>query len=1434
MADNYYLGIDTGSVTTSVVLMNDNGDIVNSMYEFHHGHPLRHLTAFLHTLPEGAKYAVAINTGTPLRFKHAREFDERVATIHAVKKFSPDCRTLLVVGGEKFGLIEFDERGNYLNFKGNTSCAAGTGSFLDQQAKRLNLSSIEEFSEIALQNSGDAPKIASRCSVFAKTDIIHAQQEGYTLAQICDGLTQGLAKNVVDTLFTGNSIPGSFIFAGGVALNGAVVRHINSLTGKQCLVPERPQHIVATGIAQLLKESADKNFVNHAEIIPIDVSEKEEKAYYFPPLELQLSQYPDFSSYRSYRFRSKFHFKATDVEVDCYTPPADTTETFMLGIDIGSTSTKAVLLRKDGTVFAGLYTRTSGRPVEAVQTLFEAILDLGEQMNVTPVISGLATTGSGRKLIGTIFKADTIIDEITAHARAAYELDPDVDTIIEIGGQDAKFTTMHNGMVTFSIMNNVCAAGTGSFIEEQAKKLHCPIEEYTERTLGMSSPLSSDRCTVFMERDLNHYFTMGYTVNEILTSVLHSIRDNYLSKVAVEKNIGNKIFFQGATAKNKSLVAAFEQRLKKPIMVSPFCHLTGALGAALVMKDEMARPTEFRGLHLFKSNIPIESEICELCSNHCKVKIADVHGEKAAYGFLCGRDFESETYVRQGLSHDIIAMRKRHFKPQKLTAGRSNGVILGIPAGLHLSEELPMWEYFFTTLGFSVITGTKYKNAVKIGKKAVDAEFCAPINSFVGQVLELDKEADYLFVPAILMSRERPANKQLMRFYCYYTQFASSLVAGLIPEPGKLLSPLIYYFDSGKNAADILHGMLESISPQPLSRKYVRQVYNEAVAYYESGIANLKNEAASKISAATDITVVLTGRPYTLLNDTMNSKIPSIFSRQGVLSLYQEMIDYGNFDFSSIDPLINAQPWSHGAAILKAAYYTAMTPGLYPVLVTSFKCSPDSFIIDYFKDVLDTLGKPYLVLQLDDHDSSIGYETRIEAAIRSFRNHAKGTLNVKKPSKDYNYNPKIYSHRTTGSSVLEGKTLLIPSWDHIACSLITANLRGAGIDARLLEESPSSIQRSLAHNNGQCIPLNAIAQNAIDFIEKYGLDPSKTVLWSIEARLACNIRMFPYYTDYIFKNYGKGMEKVGIYQGELTFYDISSATALNAYYGYMIGGMLTKTACKIRPYEIEEGMTDRTINMALNMLSAMFENRSDRHTVLQEISEMLSSIPVRKEKRPKVAIFGDLYARDNDVMNGDLVRFIERHGGEVITTPYSDYLKMIADPYLDQLVHEGYPVDSLLLRVLFPIASTVEKKIYKYFEPILKEPLMEKPVRTKEILEEFNVKYFQNGESFDNLLKILSLIERYPDISFFVQTNPAFCCPSLVTEAMADQIERKTGKPIVTVTYDGTGGNKNDVLIPYLTFPRDGEQRPTIGWSGKQDRYPGKAVRTLLKLWSLD
>ena len=593
------LGIDIGSVTISVAEIGPEKEIIKTAYQFHHGNIPETLTEILNAFSSEHISGIAATSSTPSIIRAVRRYDNRLAIIAAARYFHEKIGAILVVGGETFSLIGFDRDGHYRSFRTNTSCAAGTGSFLDQQARRLNLRDTRELSDRAFSNSSSIPGIASRCAVFAKTDLVHAQQEGYSLEQICDGLCYGLARNITDTLTMDRDLLEPVIFTGGVCRNRAVVKHIKSITGKEIL-PDETGVYGAIGAAFLMaEECCGEKTESCKSLNDLVYRETSQKKYFHEPLMLKLSEHPDFEGIEHYEYRDSNTADLHSVEVDIYktlTPLSDIE--LLLGLDVGSTSTKAVLMDRAGEVLAGFYTGTAGRPVAAVQRLFSSIADMSENKKAVIRIAGAASTGAGRKFAGKIMGADIVIDEISAHARAAREIDPDVDTIIEIGGQDSKFTTLKNGMVTFSIMNNVCAAGTGSFIEEQARKLNCPLSEYSKRAEGCRSPIVSDRCTVFMERDMNHYMSEGYSVDEVLASVLHAIRENYLTKVAVEGSIGNRIFFQGATAKNRALVAAFEQRLQKPIHVSRYCHLTGAWGAALTLLDEFSVETGFRGIDL--------------------------------------------------------------------------------------------------------------------------------------------------------------------------------------------------------------------------------------------------------------------------------------------------------------------------------------------------------------------------------------------------------------------------------------------------------------------------------------------------------------------------------------------------------------------------------------------------------------------------------------------------------------------------------------------------------------------------------------------------------------------------------------------------------------------------------------------------------------------
>ena len=815
--------------------------------------------------------------------------------------------------------------------------------------------------------------------------------------------------------------------------------------------------------------------------------------------------------------------------------------------------------------------------------------------------------------------------------------------------------------------------------------------------------------------------------------------------------------------------------------------------------DQANGATRFRGLDLYKKQIPLRSEICELCTNHCKLTVAEIDRATVAYGFLCGRDYDTKKYVNNNRAgFDLLKERARIFTPKARNEFKEDFCI-GIPAALHLLEDLPLWKCFFDVLGIRTITSERCIDALKDGKRIAGAEFCAPMSALHGHVKYLMDRSDYIFLPFYLDKKGR--EKGPRRQYCYYTQFAPCLsaFAGGKESRSKFLQPVVHYLYSQFHTKAQLYRMLKTISGRNISYFDISSAYDRARGFMDSCRSQWQAVYRRHIRRPDDLHVVLLGRPYTVLSGALHKGIPNILAALGIKTFFQDMLSYKHRDVKGIAPLLNELHWHYAAKILETAEVVAKSPGAYPILMTAFKCSPDSFVIDYFKNIMASHDKPYLILQLDEHDSKGGYETRIEAAIRSFQNHNAAGKTVRHAS-------ERSSPRPSGSRHLLGKTLLLPNWDPVACRLIAANLNREGIDAHCLEETPACIQRSMRYNGGQCIPLNIIAQEFIDFVKTRGLNPARTALWMPAGEIACNIKLYPHHIEGILNSCGDGLQKAMVYVGGLSMMDISVKLPVNNYFAYMFGGMIRKIGCRIRPRERNKGDTDKVIAKAIGILEDAFLGKRSKAEAVAEVVSEFEGVDTIEETgvppRPKVAIFGDLYARDNDVFNQDLIHFIENNGGEVITTPYSDYLKMISRPYLRKWLIEGHYFSVLSSQALMTTLKMKEKIYYRYFERILKEPEPEYNESAKDILSQYNIRIENTGESMDNILKIYYIKKHYPDVALFVQTSPAFCCPAMVTEAMAHQIEQETNTPLISITYDGTGGNKNDVIIPYLKNPR--------------------------------
>ena len=634
------LGIDVGSTTVKLVVVSGEGEVLAHRYVRSNGQPRETLLATSRLLDEqfpGARVVAAGLTGSGggavadlVGGIHANEL---VTQTRAVGLFHPEARTVIEIGGQdsKFLSVEWDATSGQMvlvDFAMNALCAAGTGSFLDQQAERLGIRIDGEFAALALASRSPA-RIAGRCTVFAKSDMIHLQQVGCPLPDILAGLCQALARNFRSVIGKGKRFTPPVLFQGGVARNAAVGRAFEDVLGLrpgELVVPRHSDVMAAIGAAHVALDELREG--------------REHPFHGFAALEAALHAGGDGD--RSLPALAPHPHRATCV----YSFPAagGRPAPVHLGVDVGSISTNVVLVDEQDRVVARRYLPTAGKPLDAVR---EALAQIGQEIGGRVEVRGAGATGSGRHLVGQFVGADTVRNEITAQARAAVAIDPDVDTVIEIGGQDSKFIRIDRGVVVDFAMNSACAAGTGSFLEEQAERLGISIRDEFA-ALAHRAPAPSclgERCTVFMESDLVHHQQRGASVPDLAAGLAYSIVHNYLNRVVDARAVGTRILFLGGVAHNSAVASAFEAVLGRPVRVPPHHDVTGAIGAALLAREEMeahpGRGTRFRGFESAQRRYEMRSVVCRACPNLCDVKQVVVDDEPPTYyGARCDR-FES-------------------------------------------------------------------------------------------------------------------------------------------------------------------------------------------------------------------------------------------------------------------------------------------------------------------------------------------------------------------------------------------------------------------------------------------------------------------------------------------------------------------------------------------------------------------------------------------------------------------------------------------------------------------------------------------------------------------------------------------------------------------------------------------------------------------------
>lgn len=1392
-----FIGLDAGSVSVKYAVLDPEGNILETKYVRHKGRPLFVAHELLRQLPQDAFLSITGSAGKLIgRAFGIKPVNEVVSLGYSTKKLHPEVRTIIEMGGEDSKLVIVDN-GAVREFSMNSACAAGTGSFLDQQAERLYLS-LEEFSEIALK-SKNPPRIAGRCSVFAKSDMIHLQQIATPVEDIVAGLCFAVARNFKGSICKNMELPEPISFQGGVAANSGVRRAFREILHTDDLII--PEHFsVMTAIGAALKDMED-GVELHFELERLKEfmsSLKEEDAGHRPLCE-------NFDEFQ----------KTHQVSHSIYKPESAKKVNAYLGIDIGSISTNLAVIDEENRVMAKRYLMTAGRPIEAVK---KGLDEIGSEIADVVNICGVGTTGSGRYMIADFVGADIVKNEITAQAQAAIEIDPEVDTIFEIGGQDSKYISIRDGIIVDFEMNKACAAGTGSFLEEQADKLDISVkEQFGDLSFESDRPCSlGERCTVFMENSLLSKQQRGAPKEDLVAGLAYSIVQNYINRVVGDRAIGEKIFFQGGVAFNKGVVAAFEKYLDRKIIVPPHHDVTGAIGMALIAKKHMksqesgvkskepashkdlshnskliTHNSTFKGFDLSKRNYTIKSFECKSCDNMCEINRVSVEGESKPlfYGSRCEKyDVKrGEKDVSVSKMPDLFAERaalltkssdeySENFKARRKKENGRRTYRIGIPGIFFFHDFLPFWSTLLWELGFEVeISSDTNRQIINKGVENILSESCFPHKVAHGHIRDLiDRDVDAIFLPSFI--NFNPDIGAMRSFACPYAQ-TMPYIARFAFGNERFLTPII---SMERGEKFLIKEMYKALKGFNISKAQIKSAMSEAERAQKEFRKAVKKRGQEVLGNISEKTIVILGRSYNAFDPGINLNIPKKLSALGVFSI---PMDYLPLEAVDISKSWNNMYWRSGQNILKAAEIVRDNPSLFALCIGNFSCGPDSFINKFFEKTM--AGKPYLQIEIDEHSADAGVITRCEAFLDSI--HSREDIPVGKPKR---------FHSISINKGAQNKIVFIPRMSDHAFGLAAA-FEKCGLKAEVMEKpSMESVKLGRRFVSGkECYPCAITTGDMVKKAFSDDFDAERSVFFMPSGAGPCRFGQYNVLHRMVLDEIG--LYRVPIYapNQDESFYSelgiVSKDFSTLAWKGIMAIDILNKCLHETRPYEVNRGETDGIYNDYLGKVcKAILSSNGAVPDLFREIRRTFSAIPKDNTPRPLIGIIGEIFVRHNTFANEDIVRKVEELGGEVWLAPIEEWIYYVNLMGLRKSLvrlRNGSLSGSVAMDIFSSaVTRRVQNRIeHEYSHPFegflktLKEP------KTSEILKNAAPYLHESfeGEAILSMGKSIDFVRN--GASGIISAMPFGCMPGTIVGALLKGLKQNTGIPCLSVAYDG-------------------------------------------------
>ncbi|MDD6284519.1 MAG: acyl-CoA dehydratase activase-related protein [Firmicutes bacterium] len=1251
----YRAGIDIGSTTVKLVILDDNNEIIYGKYRRHQANTQGTLAELMDdavsTLGEcRLKIRItgsgSINLGKALGIGFVQEV---VAVASALKTVAPQTDVAIELGGEDAKIIYFT---GGLEERMNGVCAGGTGSFIDQMAALLQTDAGGLNREA--ENYKEIYPIAARCGVFAKTDIQPLINEGATKSDLAASIFQAVVNQTISGLACGKPIRGCVAFLGGPLhfmpeLKKAFIRTLK-LTPENIVDPENSHLFAAMGAAL---EAGDADEVS---VCDLTARLKQGVAVTFEMPRLE----PLFESEDDYEMFCARHEKAvvakqnlSDYEGDCF-----------LGIDAGSTTTKMALIGSDGQLLFSYYANNQGNPIETAKT---AMRELQKNLPERAKIVRSCSTGYGEELLKSAFSLDEGEVETIAHCTAASFFDSQVDCVLDIGGQDMKCIKLKNGAVDSIMLNEACSSGCGSFIENFANSLGHTAETFANEALFAKNPVDlGTRCTVFMNSNVKQAQKEGAAVSDISAGLAYSVIKNALFKViklASAKDLGAHIVVQGGTFYNKAVLRAFEKIAGAEVTCPDISGLMGAFGAALIARsDYKGQPTSMLPIDdIVSLTYTSTSRRCGGCSNNCMLTVNKFPGGRAhVTGNRCEKGLGGAS-SHQKAPNMFEYKRKRLFDYEPLAEADAPMGVIGIPRVLNMYENYPFWAVFFRELGFrTVLSPFSSRKIYELGMESIPSESeCYPAKLAHGHVQWLVNHGiKTVFHPCVFYEHQETENAP-NHFNCpivvSYPENLKNNVEAVADGEVKYIRPFIA-FTSEKIAADRLVRLCKD--EWGISESAARRAAHLAWSEQLKAKADIREEGARLLAEMEQDGhrgIVLAGRPYHI-DPEINHGIPELISSYGLTVFSEDSLPVGRDTGRTLRVV---DQWVYHSRLYSAAEFISKREDLELIQLNSFGCGLDAVTTDQVGEILEQSNKLYTLLKIDEVNNLGAVRIRIRSLIAAIRMRRK--KNIKPTPKPVDYRHAEF----TAKMQAEGYTILAPQMSPIHFDILGPVFKKHGYNVVILDnDNRTAIDTGLKYvNNDACYPSITVVGQIMEAVLSGRYDTDRLAIAMTQTGGCCRASNYVAFIRRALDKAGlshipvislnaNGMEKN---EG----FSWSAGLLMDAVHAIVYGDLLMRCLYRVRPYEIEPGSANALHRKWRDICIDSLINPKSKYRykdVCKGIVEAFDTFPIdERVRKPRVGVVGEILVKYMPLANNHLVDLLEKEGAEAVVPDMMDF-----------------------------------------------------------------------------------------------------------------------------------------------------------------------------------